>query len=92
MFFQDPHLNNFMHKSNSIENISFSKILILKQQNAKNVTDDSLWVKLISKNSNTLEIEHSLLNSPIISPRYGFHFKSTDLAEKKPFIGLRVTM
>ena len=27
-------------------------------------------------------MEHSLLNSPIIIPHYGFHFRSTDLAEK----------
>ena len=27
---------------------------------------DAFWVKLISKNRNTLEIEHSLFNSPII--------------------------
>ena len=35
----------------------------------------------ISKNSDTLEIvEHSLLNSPIIISRCGFHFRSTNLA------------
>ena len=37
----------------------------------------------INKNSDTLEIaDHSLLNSPIVIPRYGFHFRSTDLADK----------
>ena len=39
--------------------------MISKQQNVKNVTDDSVWVKFISKNSKMLEIKHSL-NSPII--------------------------
>ena len=48
----------------------------------KCVTDTSIWVKFISKNSNTLAIEHSLLNSPIVICRYGFHFRSTDLADK----------
>ena len=42
----------------------------------------SVWVKFISKDSNTLEIEHSLLNSPIIIFRYMFLFRSTDLADK----------
>ena len=28
------------------------------------------------------EIEHRLLYSPIIIPRYGFHYRSTDLADK----------
>ena len=43
-----------------------------KPQNAKSVTDASIWVKFISKNSKTqkrLEIKHCLLNSPIIIPR-----------------------
>ena len=65
-----------MHGSILIENISF---VILKQQNAKSIMDSSIWVKFISKNGNTLEIEHSLPNSPIIIPCYGFHFRSTDL-------------
>ena len=41
----------------------FQEIVILKEQNAKSVIR---WVEIISKNSNTLEIEHSLLNPPII--------------------------
>ena len=32
-------------------------------------------------NNNTHEIEHSLLNSPIIISHYAFHFISTDLAD-----------
>ena len=39
----------------------------------------------ISKNSDTIEFEiaeHSLFNPPIIIRRYGFHFRSTDLANK----------
>ena len=45
--------------------------------------DTSLWVMFISKNSDTLEIaEHSLFNSLIILCRCGFHFRSTDLADK----------
>ena len=51
-------------------------------KNPKSITDASIWVKPISKISNKLEIEHSLLKSPIIIPRYGFHFRSTDLADK----------
>ena len=58
------------------------EIVILKQQNAKIITDASIWVKLISKNSNTLEIENSLLTSPTIISRYGFHLRSTDLDDK----------
>ena len=49
----------------------------------------SIWVKFISKNSNTHEIEH---NSPIIIPRYRFHFRSTDLTDKPHFIGFRVNL
>ena len=50
------------------------------------------WVTCISKNSDTLEIAgHSLLNTPvIIRRRFGFHFRSTDLAEKKTFIGISI--
>ena len=39
-------------------------------------------VKFIAKSSNRIDIEHSLLNSPIIIPHYGFHFRLTDLADK----------
>ena len=41
-------------------------------------------VYFISKNSNTLEIEHRLSDSPVIIPRYRFNFRSTyqDLPEK----------
>ena len=60
----------------------FQKIVILKQHNAKSVMDAYIWVKFISRNSNTLEKEHSLLNSAIMIPRQGFHFRSTDLADK----------
>ena len=53
--------------------------------NAKSVTDASIWVMFISKNSATLEIaEHSLFNSLIIIRCCGFHFRSTDLADDKP--------
>ena len=74
MFFQDSYLNKitctdpFQQKT-----YSFQEMVILKQQNAKSIMDASLWVIFISKNSNTLEIEHSLLNSPIMIPSYGFH-------------------
>ena len=67
MLFKDPYLNKitctnpFRQKT-----YHFQEIVILKQQNVKSVTDASIWKKFISKNSNTLEIEHSLLNSPII--------------------------
>ena len=68
-----------MHRSISIENISFSRNSDIKTTNAKSVKDTSIRVTFIDM----LEIaEHSLLNSPIIIPRYGFHFRSTDLAFK----------
>ena len=68
-----------MHGSISIENISFSRNCDIKTTNAKSVADASLWVMFISKNS---DIQHSLFNSPIISPRYQFHLRSTDLADQ----------
>ena len=55
----------------------------LKQQNAKGIMDASIWVMFVSKNSYTRALDQSsLLNSPIIIPRYGFHFRSTDLTDK----------
>ena len=39
---------------------------------------------LFPKNSNTLDINHCLVNSPIINPYYGLNFRSTDLAGKPP--------
>ena len=52
-----------------------------------------IWVMFISQNSDTLEIAgHSLLNSPIVIRRFGFHFRSTDLADKPPLIGFRVNL
>ena len=71
-----------MHGSISIENKSFSRNCDIKTTNAKSVTDTSIWVMFISKNSDTLKIVYSLLNSPIIIPQYGFHFRSTDLPDK----------
>ena len=73
-----------MHRSFLIENISFSRNCdtCTKTKNTKSVTDASIWVMFISKNSDTLEIENSLLNSPIIIPCYGFHFRSTDQGDK----------
>ena len=50
---------NYMHGSISIENISFSRNCYIKSK--KSVTDASVWLKCISKNSNTHVIEHSLL-------------------------------
>ena len=48
----------------SIENISFSRNCDIKITNAKSVTDATIWVMFISKNSDTLEIaEHSLFNA-----------------------------
>ena len=47
------------------------------------IMDTIIWLKFISKNSDMLEIaEHNLFNSPIIIYRCGFHFRSTDLADK----------
>ena len=62
---------------------SFSRNCDIKITNAKSVTDTTIWVMFIFKNSETLEIvEHSKFNSPNVIPRYGFHFRSTDLADK----------
>ena len=48
--------------------------------------DASIWVMFISNNSDTLEIaEHILFNLPTIIRRCGFHFRSTDLADKPRF-------
>ena len=44
----------------------FQGIVISKPQNAKGVTDAFMRIKFISENSNTLEMEHNLPNSPII--------------------------
>ena len=72
-----------MHRSISIANISLSRNLVIKVTDAKSVMDASLWVMFTSKNSDMLEIaEHSLFNSPIIIRCCGFHFSSTDLADK----------
>ena len=49
-------------------NSDFSK----KKKNAKSITDAPIWVKSISKNSNTLRIEHSLLNSLLSFPAMDF--------------------
>ena len=66
-----------------IENISFSRNCDINITNVKSATDASILVLFISKNSDTLEIaELSLFNSPIIICRFGFHFRSTDLADK----------
>ena len=74
---------NCMHGSISIENISFSRYCDIQTTNSKSVTDASLWVMFISKHSDTLEIgRHSLLFFPIIIPRYGFQFSSTDFFDK----------
>ena len=47
--------------------------------------DASIWVMFISKNSNTLEVEHSLLHSSIIIPAMdsiSCQLTWTDLADK----------
>ena len=83
MFFSRPLLErNYMHGSILIKNISFSRSCDIKTTKCKEHHRRFYLGKVYSKNSNTLEIEHSLLNSPIIIPRYGFHFRSTDLPNK----------
>ena len=52
---------NYVHGSISIENTSFSRNSDIKTTNVKSVTDASIWVMFISKNSDTLEKEHSRL-------------------------------
>ena len=72
-----------MHESISKENVSFSRNCDIKKTNAKSVTDTFILVMFISRNSDMFEIvEHCLFNSPIIIRRCGFHFRSTDLADK----------
>ena len=45
--------------------------------------DAYIWVMFIYKNRNARTLDQgSLLNFPIIIPRDGFHFRSTDLADK----------
>ena len=63
MFFQDRYLNGIIY-TDPFRKITyrFQEIVISKQQNSKSVTDASFWVKFISKNSNTLEIEFSQLS------------------------------
>ena len=55
-----------------------------------------MWVMLrfISRNSDMLEIERqlSMLNSPIIISRYGFHIRSTDLVDKAHIMGFRINV
>ena len=45
-----------IHLSISIENISLSRNCDIKTINAKSVTDASIWVMRISKNSDTLKV------------------------------------
>ena len=45
-----------MRGSISIEKISFSRNCDIKITNGKSVTDVSIWIIFISKNSDTLEI------------------------------------
>ena len=83
MFFQDPYLNEITSRNHFNKNISFSRNCDIKTTYAKSITDASIWVMFSSKNSDTLEIaEHSLLNSHIIISLYGYHLRSTDLADK----------
>ena len=71
-----------MHGTISIENIAFSRNCDIKTSKCEECHGRFYLVKLISNDSNTLRIEHSLLNSPIIIPGYRFHFRPTDLADK----------
>ena len=75
-------VRNYMHGCISIDNISLQEIVVLNQQDAKSITNASIWLKFISKNMKTPRIEHSLLNSAIMIPCYGFHLRSPDLADK----------
>ena len=54
----------------------------IKTTKCDSVTDPTIWVKFISKDSNMLQLQYSLFNTPIIVSRYGFYFRSTDLANK----------
>ena len=57
---------NYMHGYITIENILFSRNCDIKTTYVKSVTDASICVMFISKNSDTLEItEHRPFNSPL---------------------------
>ena len=73
MFLQDPYWNKITcTDAFQWKTYCFQEIVILKQQNAKSVTDASIWVMIISKNSNTLGKEHGLLSSSIGRPSLVF--------------------
>ena len=74
---------NYTNVSISIETYRFQQIVISEQQNAKSVADASIWINVTSKIAARLK-KHSLLNSPIIIPFYGFKFMSSDLTNKPP--------
>ena len=85
-----------MRRTISIENISFTRNCDIKITNAKSVTEASIWVMFISKNSDTLEIaENSLFNTPIIIPRCGFHsgqlISQTNCIHKIPGLSVNKT-
>ena len=51
MFLQDPYWNKITcTDAFQWKTYCFQEIVILKQQNAKSVTDASIWVMIISKN------------------------------------------
>ena len=70
---------NYLNESISIENISFSRNCDIKITKCEERHRRFYLGAVISKNSNTLEIKHILLNSSITIPRYG---SLTDLADK----------
>ena len=71
-----------MHRFISIENISFSRNCDIKTTKCEESHRCFYLGKAYSRNSYTVEIEHSLLNSPIIISCYGLYFRSTDFADK----------
>ena len=83
MFFQDPYLNKITCMDPFHKKIyHFQEIVISKEQNTKRASRTFLFGQSLFQKIATRLKDHSLLNSPIIIPRYGFHFRSTDLTDK----------
>ena len=81
---RDPYLNKITRADPFIiENILFPRHCDIQIIKAKNITDAFISVMFIFKNSDTFEtVQYSLFNSPFIIRRCGYHFRSTDLADK----------
>ena len=81
MFFQDPYLNEIACSGPFVlKTYRFQEIVILKNKGDESHGRFFLG-NVHAQNSDTFEVEHSLLHSTFIICRYGFHFRSTDLVD-----------